>query len=74
MTTHRASRLAPRTFRVHLDAHEVGRWSIPANRVEIPAASAEHARLIAVRTVHAARGLPPWLPLVRTSLKFARNV
>jgi hypothetical protein len=72
MTYRKPTRQPPATFRIQISAHDVERWAIPATSVEIPAADAGHARLIAVRMAHSAAGVPPWLPCVRASLKFAR--
>jgi hypothetical protein len=65
----RAPRFPLQTFRVRIEPHQVaGRWPIPARSVKVPAANAEHARLIVVRTAHSKAGVPPWKPCLRDSL------
>jgi hypothetical protein len=66
----RSRPLPPPMWSVRIGAHHVAqRLPIEASRVKLPGASADHARLSAVRRVHSAAGVPPWKPCVRESLE-----
>jgi hypothetical protein len=64
------SRFLP-MYSVKIRPHRIGRWSIAAHRARVPAASADHARLIVVREAHRRAGLPPVRRYVRESLAHA---
>lgn len=53
-------------------AHRVDRFDVGELDIKIPAVSVDHARrLVVAEAYRRAGGLPPWKPLVRTSLKYA---
>jgi hypothetical protein len=52
--------------------HHVGRWTVPACEITVPAVSIEHARELVVKEAHRrAGGVPPWRPFTRESLRHA---
>jgi hypothetical protein len=52
-------------WRVEVEAHEVARWSIEEQVIEVRAVNETQARIAAARQVARAAGLPPWKPYVR---------
>ena len=59
-------------WRVRIEAHDLGRWSIPEQIVEVRAVNDVQARIAAAREAHRAGGLPPWRPLLRSTYLRAR--
>jgi hypothetical protein len=58
-------------WRVELAGHDVDRWHVEAQTVELPAPDAEYACLRVIHWAHSDAGLPPWRPLIRHSMRFA---
>lgn len=52
-------------WRVEVQAHEVGRWSIEGEVLEVRALDETGARIAAAREVARREGLPQWRPLLR---------
>lgn len=52
-------------WRVDILEHQVARWRIPAQSIEVHAVDEVQARIEATRRAHVAAGCPPWKPLLR---------
>ena len=61
----------PPTHRIEVAAHRLGRHTVAALMIEIPAVSIDHARLLGVKEAHRRAQVPPWRPYVRRSLDYA---
>lgn len=60
----RAARPAP-AWRVEVEAHEVARWSIEAQTLEVRAINDVQARIAATHEVQRSAGVAPWKPWLR---------
>jgi hypothetical protein len=60
----------PPTYDVTIRRHHVDRWLIGAQSATLPAFSELGARGEAIRLIFARLEIPPWKPLIRTSLTF----
>lgn len=52
-------------WKVAIEAHDVARWSIEEQVLEVRAVNEIEARVAACRQVHVAAGVAPWKPLLR---------
>ncbi len=50
-------------WQVTIEAHTIGRYDVPAQRVNVPASTREIACAVAVKWAHADAHVPPWKPL-----------
>lgn len=69
----RVPRPAP-GWRVAVEAHDVARWRIEAQTVQVRAINETQARITAVREVHRGAGVPPWKPFARCTYLRTRVV
>lgn len=52
-------------WRVQVDEHDVGRWRVEKQVVEVRAIDPVQARVAAAREAHRVAAIPPWRPLLR---------
>ena len=56
-----------RSYHVVVSRHRVGRYSIAALAMDVPALDKTHARTLAVREAHRRASVPNWSPWMRES-------
>jgi hypothetical protein len=69
----RAPRPAP-GWTVEVDEHDVARWHVEAQTLEVRSISETQARIAAARELHRRLEIPPWRPWLRRTYTRCRVV